>query len=68
MCPKPSLQETELSGVIAWLVECVIVLLTQLVPPVEQVTVVTPMGKNEPDAGLQTGACGGQLSVTVGAG
>lgn len=34
-----------------------------------QVTVVVPFGKNEPDAGEQTGApTPGQLSETVGAG
>ena len=34
-----------------------------------QVTVVVPTGKNEPEAGVQTGApTPGQLSETVGAG
>ena len=34
-----------------------------------QLTVVVPVGKNEPDAGLQVGVpTPGQLSLTVGAG
>ena len=33
-----------------------------------QVTVVVPLGNVEPDAGAQTGAPVGQLSLTVGSG
>ena len=54
------LQETEFSGVIAWLVDCVIVehavgaSPVGAAPPLDvQVTVVVPFGKNDPEAGEQ---------------